>query len=245
MSLRSFVNGAWYLQSVKRLIKPLWVMINGRTGEEKWLSIMQQYCDQQVSIIFDIGASDGWFLRKSAEFFPRAQYHHFEPRPGAAARLIKLAAKLGTMSKVHETALANESGLAGFAVMDYGDASSLLLSTKGVSTRITGQIEVPVERLDSFVSRTGIQSIELLKIDVEGVENRVLLGAQATLKDHVVSVFLEISPSRHVGGASETLAVFEIMFSSGFMLLDTQENNYFFTKDRGLLCALQYPIDQL
>lgn len=235
MSLREILNRAVYLRGAKRVITPLWIWINGRTGQDSWLSLIRQSGSERSGVIFDVGSSDGFFFRKAFAHFPEATYHHFEPRPEAAARLRSLVAKLRAASTVHEVALADESGRTAFAVMDYGDASSLLVSTQGVGTNVIRQIDVPVEPLDALFDDLQVDRVGLLKIDVEGVEKRVLLGAQRTLTQRVASVILEISALRHVGGADETLAVFKIMFDAGFWLVDTYNCDYFFTKDPGVL----------
>jgi FkbM family methyltransferase len=191
--------------------------------------------ERPVDMIVDVGAAHGFFLQKAWTHFPRARYHHFEPRPEAAASVRQQAASLGASSQVHVVALAEKADTAKFAIMSYGDASSLLVSKKGIPTdlAITREIEVKVERLDASLSQAGIPEIGLLKIDVEGVEKRVLLGAPNTLAKSV-SVILEISPARHVGGYVETLEVFEIMFRAGFSLVDTFNCDYLFTRDKGV-----------
>lgn len=236
MSLREMINRNEILHGLKSLVTPLWVAINGRTGQDLWMSVIRGEGAKPVSSIVDVGAAHGFFLKKSLPHFRSAHYHHFEPRPDAAAGIKRLAAKLGSDSKVYEMALDEKASTASFAIMSYGDASSLLVSRKGVpdGVAITREIEVKVERLDTALALAGIQEIGLLKIDVEGVEKRVLLGGTDTLAKSV-SVILEISPARHVGGYVETLEVFEIMFKAGFSLVDTVNCDYLFTKDKGVL----------
>ena len=236
MSLREMINRNEILHGLKDLVTPLWIAINGRTGQDYWMSVIRKEGAHPVNNVVDVGAAHGYFLKKSWPHFGGAHFFHFEPRPDAAVSLKRLAEKLGTASQIFEMALDENASTAKFAIMNYGDSSSLLVSTKGVprSMAITREIEVTVERLDTALALTGIEEIGLLKIDVEGVEKRVLLGGPDTLAK-CFTVILEISPARHVGGYIETLEVFEIMFKAGFSLVDTVNCDYLFTKDEGVL----------
>lgn len=235
MSLRESISRNVYLHGIKKLVNPMWVWINGRTGQDRWLAMMRECATQPISVIFDVGSSGGYFLGKAAPHFARARYHHFEPRPEAAAALKDAIARLGTDSEVHPMALADVPGKTKFAVMEHGDASSLLVTTRGVGSKIVREIEVNLQTLDDVVARNQVARIGLLKIDVEGAEKRVLVGGLRTLSDLTTSVILEISPPRHEGGSRETLEVFRLMFDAGFALVDTFHCDYLFTKDPGIL----------
>jgi hypothetical protein len=41
MSLRETINRNPVLHGLKRLVTPLWIAINGRTGQDKWMSIIR------------------------------------------------------------------------------------------------------------------------------------------------------------------------------------------------------------
>jgi FkbM family methyltransferase len=72
-----------------------------------------------------------------------------------------------------------------------------MVSLGDCSTTIStnDQIEVPTEvqqvTLDSFLGHD-VDDIDLIKIDVEGYENEVLLGATEILKTHEPDIFLEL-----------------------------------------------------
>lgn len=237
MSLREFINRTPLLQSTKRLIAPIWVSINGRTGQDAWLHAMHEHASTPIQTIVDVGSSGGFFLRKAAAHFPNAIYHHFEPRLDAAADVKKLSRRLKTQSTVHIMALADFTGTAPFAVMDYGDASSLLVTTKGVANgiNISKEVQVQVDLLDTVLERIKPGQIGLLKIDVEGFERSVLRGACKTLTKQVSNIIIEITPPRHAEGPRETMNIFEMLFEASFTLLDTYNSDYLFSKDPGVL----------
>jgi len=180
-----------------------------------------------------------FFLRKAHVYFPNAIYHHFEPRVDAARDVKALSQQLGTYSTIYNMALADFVGTAPFAVMDYGDASSLLVTTKGVAAgvNVLKEVQVSVDILDMVVERNQLGQIGLLKIDVEGFERSVLRGARKTLAQQVSNIIIEITPPRHAEGPRETLHVFEMLFEAGFTLIDTYSNDYLLSKDPGLLAC--------
>ena len=50
-----------------------------------------------------------------------------------------------------------------------------------------------IQQLDEVIKSSGIQSIDFIKIDVEGFEGHVLRGAQDTLLSHKPIVVLELN----------------------------------------------------
>ena len=78
--------------------------------------------------------------------------------------------------------------------IDHGhnDGSAHASLHKGVIEQIHNSssicYEVDVDILDDFILRNSIEKINLLKIDTEGNELNVLLGAQASLKSGLIEV---------------------------------------------------------
>lgn len=234
MSIKSFINSREYLHWTKNILRPISTALWGLSGEEAWL---KQLKDQggKIETIFDVGSSSGWFLSRTYPFFPDANYFHFEPRPNAMTQLKRLAKKLGSRSCFQQIALSDgEAESADFWLMGHADASSLVSTNNWNQSETVGTIKVQLRDLDSVVAEMGVRKIDYLKIDVEGAELRVLKGARRVLREVVEIVMLEISPLRHQGGASETIELFQLMFDSGFSLLDTHSNNYLFSKNPGL-----------
>ena len=65
---------------------------------------------------------------------------------------------------------------------------------KGQIAEPVAQVEVAAVTLDEYCAANGVESIDLLKIDVEGAELDVLQGAQRLLEDRRVgSILFEVS----------------------------------------------------
>ncbi|HVT77696.1 MAG TPA: FkbM family methyltransferase, partial [Acidimicrobiales bacterium] len=87
----------------------------------------------------------------------------------------------------------------GEATLHLGEKSGWhsLLSTDGVAT--TGEVSVPTQTLDELVAARGVDRVDVIKIDVEGAEERVLAGGGATFAgDHPMLVLLDVHPGRGV-----------------------------------------------
>jgi len=238
MSLRECFNRCQYLQVAKRFLRPIWIFANGRTGQDAWLYEIAKRSSEPIHTIIDVGSSSGHFLQKAAIHFPSCYYYHFEPRRDAAQDTKNISQQLKTQSTVFNIALGDFTGNSDFAVMDYSDASSLINSTKGVSTglQISKKIQVQVDTLDNIAQKIHFGQIGLLKIDVEGFELAVLKGSLKTL-DCVSNIIIEITQPRHVKGSSETLEIFSILFQSGFTIIDTYCCDFLLSKDLGVLAS--------
>jgi FkbM family methyltransferase len=130
--------------------------------------------------IVDVGANTGLFTLLAGTLNPSGTIHAFEPFPGAADMLeTNLRANRLTNVRVTRAAVADQPGT---LPLYFNDALRL---TQGASLRnwdyVTGKVEVPVLRLDDYLAEKGVETIDLLKVDVEGSEPEVLAGAEATI----------------------------------------------------------------
>jgi FkbM family methyltransferase len=91
----------------------------------------------------------------------------------------------------------------------------------------SGAAEVEIDTLDNFARRMGITQIDLLKLDVEGVELDVLSGASELLAAGAVRhICFEISEVPLAGSGHTVQDVMEFFLSRGFSI-------YTFERTRG------------
>lgn len=148
------------------------------SGERGALRAMQRsapgpYC------VFDVGANRGQFLTLAVDELAGCDYHlhSFEPSPVAFADLEKHAGRRVTVNNVAVGATQGEATL----YFDEPGSTLASLTKRDLDYRgITFGLEqqVPVETIDAYCQRNGIQQIDLLKLDVEGHEHDVLAGAK-------------------------------------------------------------------
>lgn len=128
------------------------------------------------------------------------------------------------------------------------DSSSLLepnesfLSQLGVRDRyeVTEKLPVSVLPLDVWIKNLNISKIDFLKIDTQGTELAVLLGAQQSLGD-VLGLDVEINFSERYKGQSYFSDVDQFLREKGFVIFDLQRR-YF---KRGIGLNLGLPKGQL
>lgn len=145
----------------------------------------QQYLDLPAAaagerrVIVDVGANIGFFtLRQMLRFGSNLKLIAFEPHPETYERLRRNVDRIRrhTGSDIHlvNSALDEHAGEAKFV----SDSS---VESRVVESADAPAITVRLDTLDSVVAREGLEKIDLLKIDVEGHEMKVLAGARKAL----------------------------------------------------------------
>lgn len=141
-------------------------------------------------IVVDVGAHVGLYAIISTSMVSTTgKVYTFEPVPWLAQRL-EDNARLNSMTniKAFNMAVGAKSGKSNLYLSKCGgDEWSSLYQWRLSGNRY---IEIPVITLDEFIANNNIKRIDLLKVDTEGSELDVLLGAQGALKDGVIKAIL-------------------------------------------------------
>lgn len=175
----------------------------------------------EIRCVFDVGANVGTFTIEGRKAFPQSCFFAFEP---VHATFLKMQRRLAgdVMVQTFKCALGAEAGTANISVFDGRDAVSSLKPDADFTVRrgylASGQEEIVVDTLDNVCRNLGVQTIDLLKIDVEGYEAEVLKGAHAALSSGKVrSILLEftfVSPGK--GNNSSLLELADLLSPFGY-----------------------------
>jgi FkbM family methyltransferase len=125
-------------------------------------------------VIFDIGANLGYYsILTCAELEGRCQCYAFEPTAPTFARLTKNIELngLGKQIKASQIAL-SDTVATGWIVQHVGNSGDARVSTTG------GSRPISLTSLDEFCATHGVERIGFVKIDVQGYEEKVLLGGE-------------------------------------------------------------------
>jgi FkbM family methyltransferase len=149
--------------------------------EEQILACWQKQARDNM-VVFDVGANLGIFSFAALAVAPNATVHAFEPTPEIASCL-REAAALNGFSKlnVHELAVSGSTGHAKLnrCLGDTGTNSGMNFifgsADEGDPDRVS------TVRLDDFCREYAINYIDLLKVDVQGHEADVFVGAERLL----------------------------------------------------------------
>lgn len=130
------------------------------------LELFKQLKD--LKVIFDVGArEDIDYL----ELWPDSEHHLFEPNP-------KFYPILQVKTESKENVHVNGFGLGDREeTRGYYELLQGFIGSGGVSETATPHMILPIKTLGQYVAEKDIKSIDFLKIDTEGHDIKVLLGA--------------------------------------------------------------------
>jgi FkbM family methyltransferase len=137
------------------------------------------------NVIYDIGANTGSWTLLAKSVYPAAQIVAFEPLEWHCRAFLLTTAAFQNVT-LHEVALGSVPGHFNMQVPTQSDAASLLPMAPACEVvfnlKFDRSVTVTVERLDDFARQNKLPLPDLIKLDVQGFENEVLLGGSKILK---------------------------------------------------------------
>jgi FkbM family methyltransferase len=184
-------------------------------------------------IVFDVGAHVGSITRQYRSLFPTAAIYSFEPFPESFQ---KLRAAFASDRLVHpyQLGFAEKAGVLPFNV-NIEEMTNSLLMTDASGSSFWGhgvldtahQIDVEITTLDAFCQEKEIKHIDLLKIDTQGAEKRVLEGSMHMLQEKAISyVYTEILLVPTYKGQSKFYEVVELLDNHNYSLFSIYNPDY-------------------
>jgi FkbM family methyltransferase len=169
----------------------------GNLSEEKNL-LKRLFQQNDEIVIFDVGANQGDFSFFLTANYPNAVIHAFEPHPITFSKLSEAIKRDNVF--LNNNACGDKIGIT--TLYDFKNRESTSLATLYEESLInlrnthTIKFEVELDTIDNYVIKNKIEHIDLLKIDVEGNELKVLIGAVNSLKqdkfDYILFEFNDI-----------------------------------------------------
>jgi FkbM family methyltransferase len=180
----------------------------------KWLQAAN------IRTVVDVGANAGQFSSAIRCLVPEAQIYAFEPLPDCYEALCRRLAKQGRFQGFC-TAVGSESGDVTFWRSEFTKSSSVLPMTELHKeafpwSKGAKEFKVPQCRLDDCLDKMQLAPNVLLKIDVQGYELEVLLGAPRLLQ-RVNYALVETSFHKLYQGQALFHQVYERMRGEGFV----------------------------
>lgn len=150
--------------------------------------------DFKEATALDIGANIGNHSLYFSDYFKRVV--SFEPHPRTFG-LLALNAQLADNISCHNVGLSDQDGSATLWVPPANFGRSSVSESRGARP-----IDIKLVKLDDFGE---FENVKLLKIDVEGHEQKALLGARETILRHKPIILFEQHVDDFVDGESEVL----------------------------------------
>ena len=166
-------------------------------------------------VVLDVGAHAGQFTKLFAAMVPKGHVHAFEPGSYALSilRTVKSLKKLSNVT-VHACGLGDSSQVDVLNVPIKGSGSIgfglSFVSDSQQSERRAVTEDIVIKRLDEIVAAHNITRIDFIKIDIEGSEMRMLVGAGEVLSRFSPAIFIELVDGHLArrGDSVETLTAY-------------------------------------
>jgi len=140
--------------------------------------------------ILDVGANIGLFtLEGSLAVGPAGRVIAIEAMPAHATSVIDSVRRNGMSNvEVIPVAVGDQRGEGTLTLpsnMNYG------MFTLG---KVVGEVsfKVSVQRIDDILAERGVNSVDFIKMDIEGSELKALIGAEQTLRKHHPTILIEL-----------------------------------------------------
>ncbi|GEP44586.1 hypothetical protein BGE01nite_38770 [Brevifollis gellanilyticus] len=145
-------------------------------------------------VFLDIGANVGYFSLLLARHQPQSRVFAFEPNPAISTLLADSIERggLGDRLSLHTFAASDSVGSVSFRVEGDNSGHSRLVGGPESAASAEQTLQVETVRLDDWLPpQLGGRQIQVVKIDVEGAELRVLRGMEKLLAQHRPALVVE------------------------------------------------------
>lgn len=165
-----------------------------KTGEKFVIdNLLPKKITSDKPVIFDVGCNIGEYTALLSETFPRADIYSFEPNPKVFAIMKANLSKYGNVicenfgfgSDIGREKMFSYSKIENsvFGTLD----KSALRDLYKVDDKIE-EIQFSIDTIDNYCAKKNISHIDFLKIDTEGQELNVLMGARQMLTNNRINI---------------------------------------------------------
>ena len=186
--------------------------------EQKTQKVIEKFVKPD-SVILDIGANKGWYSVLFGKLAKDGRVYAIEPTAVAYEELLRNI-KINDLLNVHayNLAVSSYSG-SGKMVIPYNHSPLAYLDNN-----LEGE-QVNVTTVDDFVEKEGITQIDLLKIDAEGSEYSILLGARNLLtRADSPTIFIEAFDKCLMRFGVNTNMIITFLIECGYRVFDVETN---------------------
>ncbi|MFM2156415.1 MAG: hypothetical protein RL516_1164 [Bacteroidota bacterium] len=195
---------------------------------------LEQFFDEAktANVILDIGANIGWTALRFAIKNPNATIIAFEPHPL-------------TFQRAQENFEKNNFSNITCLNIGLGESTStlkiyeLMDNNSGMNRIVLEELdrpfkEVKIERLDDVLNSRNIHQVDMIKIDVEGFEGFVLMGASKILTVSNAKILMETDDAFLKNNGSSARVLVDILKEYGYKTFYRSDIKCFIKDDDNL-----------
>jgi FkbM family methyltransferase len=224
--VRAKVFGSWF-----RLDLSEWIQrgIYLGTYERNETALVIAYLKPGMTVI-DVGANSGYYTALAASRIkPHGRIFAIEPSPRPFSRLQCLIDDNQIPASAFNFGVGDIPGEFGiYQSPDLPNDTFTMVPHSGLTPVAT----VPIRTLDDCIQEWQLGSVDLLKIDVDGWEPRILKGAQRAMREHRIKAILcEFCDDWLSKVGSDRASLAKVFYDYGYLAHsdDPRLDNYFFT----------------
>ena len=196
--LRRIPLGYRAKQLINRMLRPLDLEISRRHPFDPFW-VQSFLTKEECPVIFDIGAHIGNISVLYRKLFPSCTIHAFEPFP-ETFQTLKQRFNDHPSVKLNDVAVSDSVGFTSFNAKVSSKTNSILRSDprgsefwSGPFHETTSIIQVPTTTIDKYSEANAIDTIHILKLDVQGAELQALRGARSMLENRRIKlIYMEV-----------------------------------------------------
>jgi FkbM family methyltransferase len=188
-------------------------------GLEPFFGLLKRFGFDPKHIV-DIGANRGTWTRRAVQFFPTAQYTLIEPQDRLKAYIQDLIAT-GIRVNWINAGVSDASGTLPFTIAYRDDSSTFLSLPQDADAQ---RILIPVKTLNEIVLSSGGPAPQMVKIDAEGLDLKVLAGG-SDLFGKTEVFFVEVAIWANHPYENTLAKVIPIMEQAGYHAVDITDIN--------------------
>jgi FkbM family methyltransferase len=149
-----------------------------------WLYDAQRFANtRQFSVVFDVGANTGQTAKSLTMYCKSSHIYCFEPVKATFAVLEKSYDKYENVHCINK-ALGSSRGVAEIRLHKNSELNTLVSNQPRIEDLTDDTEELRIETIDLFCAENSVESIDILKMDVQGWEIEVLKGSEKMLSEN-------------------------------------------------------------
>lgn len=188
--------------------------------------------DIQAKWVLDIGANEGHVAVAALESYPDCKVICFEPVMGTFKILKENLLPYEDRVILYNQALSDKNGVGEINLTSFHGANSIEPQSMfhryfNSHVREVGKEKITLTQLDDIAPQFPTQTIDIMKIDVEGHELNVLKGGSKFVQSNVDTIIIEIALMRDQSWENPSIFdIFALLNRWGFRLINIVDLHY-------------------